>query len=335
MQLRLAIRLTILFIVAAAVAAGLLVLRAYATADSLEDRELSERARDLGRSVTIDGAGKPRFDLPPKLAAAYAAGADTDIYAIRTPDGQVIAASPTSVWRTRCDLARADRRSELFPATGRQRSFAALLRPQSRGGQRRRAALDNCRARGGRQFIHRFSVVGIRHRHRLDHPALRGDHVGNRISGNSRRAQASHGNFEDGGGDRPGDDLPSGCRKDDLPSEIAPLVTAVNRALDRLEQGFAVQRQFTANAAHELRTPLAIVTGALDAMEGNGELAKLKADVARMNRLVEQLLRVARLDAIAIDISEPVDLNEVAAEVVAGMAPWAIAQASAARLSRS
>jgi signal transduction histidine kinase len=113
---------------------------------------------------------------------------------------------------------------------------------------------------------------------------------------------------------------------DEIPREVRPLVSAINLALDRLEQGFRIQRHFTADAAHELRTPLTILRTRLDILEDEQIGQALRNDVDGMAHIISQLLEIAELDAFVIDPLEKADLRSVAAEVAEFVAPLALAQ---------
>jgi signal transduction histidine kinase len=115
----------------------------------------------------------------------------------------------------------------------------------------------------------------------------------------------------------------------DLPRELQPLVAAINGALNRLDTGFRQQREFTADAAHELRTPLAILAAHLDSMGNRQAVAVLREDVDRMSRLVGQLLSVAQLEALAVAPDETADLHAIAVDVAASLAPIAVRQGKA------
>lgn len=111
---------------------------------------------------------------------------------------------------------------------------------------------------------------------------------------------------------------------DGIPQEVAPLVIAFNGALERLESEFKKRQRFLIDAAHELRTPIAIMQTRIDGMPDGSERRRLLDDVGRLAATAEQLLDFERNDQ-ATDLHEMVDLVEIARTVVAELAPLAIA----------
>lgn len=109
------------------------------------------------------------------------------------------------------------------------------------------------------------------------------------------------------------------------PSELQPFIGAMNALLARIEEGVRRQRVFTANAAHELRTPVAILRARLEALpdQAPGRDALLR-DIGRITILLDQMLAIARLGQRETRMDDTVSLADCARNVVADMAPMAI-----------
>jgi len=112
----------------------------------------------------------------------------------------------------------------------------------------------------------------------------------------------------------------------EIPTEVRPLVSAINKALDRLDEGFRLQREFTADAAHELRTPLSILRTRVETLDDPRVAKALHQDIESMSRVVGQLLDIAELEAFAIDPADVADLQAACAEVAGFVAPLALEQ---------
>jgi len=84
---------------------------------------------------------------------------------------------------------------------------------------------------------------------------------------------------------------------DRAPSEVQPLVASVNIGYERLVEAVQVQRRFTANAAHELRTPMAVIQAGLERLPPGEDVLLLRQESKRMGRIVGQLLSLARFES--------------------------------------
>ena len=129
---------------------------------------------------------------------------------------------------------------------------------------------------------------------------------------------------------------------DSAPAEMLPLIAALNRLFERIADLLESERRFTADAAHELRTPIAAIRTqaqvALAAHQDGQRRHALEATLQGCDRaahLVEQLLTLARLEGVAAVAGAAVDLSEIARRVVVDLAPLALARRQSVELHLS
>lgn len=114
---------------------------------------------------------------------------------------------------------------------------------------------------------------------------------------------------------------------DGLPSELDPLAAALNHLLDRLRRAFEAERSFAANAAHELRTPLAGAIAQAQRLRSETQdpaaearAAEIETTLKRLTRLSERLMQLAKAEGGRLRLDHGTDLRAVVRVLVEGIA---------------
>jgi signal transduction histidine kinase len=110
---------------------------------------------------------------------------------------------------------------------------------------------------------------------------------------------------------------------DEVPVELKPLVSALNRAFHEINAYIQGQRRFLGNAAHQLRTPLTLLRAKIEDVTEPALKAELVCDVRRLTSLVSAMLDLARLQDHAIE-KRPIDLGTLTRDVLADFSPSAL-----------
>ncbi len=318
----LVIRLTIVVVLALACSYVVLYLEFRDGLMGLEGQSIAVQVQDLRKSI-VSGAGAPRLDLPRSLQEFYARPDTLNGYQLLSAGGTVLQSGGFATPDLPLPVARGGEPIIMQLATdaasGNGVMAAALQVGDGHGAYWLRVV------RNLEQTESLLAQLMLGALGELDWPfallltAVVGVVVVTVLSSlRSLRAvshQASRLSL-----DRLGERLYAR----NLPREVVPLVQAVNASLDRLEADYRVQREFTANAAHELRTPLATLRARLESRFSTQQLGDVTLEIEQLGRLVEQLLCLARLDSQEQLQSAAFDAYAVALDVARELAPGAL-----------
>ncbi|WP_407180495.1 ATP-binding protein [Bradyrhizobium sp. STM 3562] len=319
-------RIVILHVVAVVITSilmsvGLSWLLSYAT-NNIHDKAMQEQANAVAEHLSLSPDGHLELNLPSDLRGLYSQEYGRYSYAVIDDQGRVLFSS----LKDRAALFRADGRSADVAFLQQRRGNATV----SGASVRKTVGDRNVWVQAGEDLTNRdvltddivadfYKNVGWITLPILLVLLITDIAIFRRALRPLRQASEIAAEI---GPARPGLRLPT----EEIPREVRPLVSAVNQGLDRLEEAFKVQRDFTADAAHELRTPLSILRTRIDFLEDQETRQALRQNVEGMAHIISQLLDIAELDALAIEPSEKADLQSVAAEVAEFVAPLALAQ---------
>lgn len=283
--------------------------------DTMLDRTIQDQASDIVRALDLK---TKTLSVPEGLARSYRQSNDEFLYAVFEKNGRLIGASSSRAEQVlrRAAEPSSDKFSALHPVDGggpwysystAVGDFKVVV---AQSGLHEDVLADSVIGEFAREsppvllgvMLVGILVVWITLRHAfkaIDRAAL----VASRM--------------------QPGKGVPPLASRG-MPMEIRPFVDAVASAMQRLESALDAERRFIANAAHEIRTPLSILTARIDGLPVGVVRLALAKDVDRINRLVAQLLEVARLEANTLKLDAEFDLREVVFRTVAELAPLAV-----------
>lgn len=335
---RVAVRAVLAALVVLAAMLTALVLELQDVRGDLDDQSLQTQARQVLRHLTIGAGGDPVFDPPAAIAALYADPAGNEAFALLDEAGGFLLGSAG----VRGPL------SELLPAAGSR--TAADADPHGLGDLghpfRGEAAGRPVTGTGFRVQVDGRPLI-LQVGQGDDHPDVLADSLIEEFLETAawwvigsftmligvtlwtiraglaplRRLSASAARI---GPATSGVRLGRGPEGGNLPREVVPLVAAIDGALDRLDGALENQRVFVADAAHELRTPIAALRARIEATLPPDQAARVTPDFDRLSRLADQLLRLAEVDTLAVTPADRADLAAVARDVLAELAPLAV-----------
>lgn len=310
---------------------GWLYLKVWWTDVGLREQSLFDQAKVIAKYLSPDENNSITVNLPSRLAEAYSSPESEYHYAVRDENGQYLFDSGTAVSALPNFSHTHRKRYDYDPdGTGPLRVFGAALR--TKVGNRtvivqveqktkdpqylKMAVVDEFITDGGWlviPFLIALLGLSIWIVKRALAPITRISTLAESIDPTNANIRLS---------------------TEQVPREILPLVQSINAALNRLEHGLKQQREFNANAAHQLRTPLSVLLANVDNLNEPNITKTLRPDIEHMSRIISQLLLVARLETFAVNLNEIVDLNDAAAEISGSLAPIALASNKSIELVR-